>query len=120
MLWYQIFRDGPEYEKRVAQGTFTPPNFTPKQLYDAIPPHLFRRSTTRSTIYILRHLAVTALFYCLASRIHLFVDASTTNVHAARVLRATLWLAYWGWQGLAFTGIWVLGRFISHELAGEL
>ncbi|KAI4522092.1 hypothetical protein K525DRAFT_199621 [Schizophyllum commune Loenen D] len=115
MLWYQIFRDGPEYEKRVAQGTFTPPNFTPKQLYDAIPPHLFRRSTTRSTIYILRHLAVTALFYCLASRIDLFVDALTTNVHAARALRATFWLAYWGWQGLAFTGIWVLGHEAGHD-----
>ncbi|KAL1745453.1 fatty acid desaturase-domain-containing protein [Schizophyllum fasciatum] len=106
MPWYQIFRDGPEYEKRAAQGSFSPPNFTPKQLYDAVPSHLFVRSTAKSSLYILRHLAITALFFCLATRIDRVVDAITTNVHAARALRGVLWLAYWGWQGMAFTGIW--------------
>ena len=62
MLWFQIFRDGPEHEARKKRGTFTPPNLSLK-LHDAMPRHLHEKSTLKSLSYILRHIAFTWNFY---------------------------------------------------------
>ena len=116
MLWFQIFQDGPEYEARIKRGTFTPPNLSLKQLHDAVPRHLHEKSTLKSVAYILRHIAFIWGFYYLATFINVFTsspcggDAFTITALLLKYLvRPSLWILYWGWQGIAFAGIWCLG-----------
>lgn len=114
MIWYQIFQDGPEYEARKGRGTFTPPNLSIKDIHNAVPRHLFEKSTPKSLLYLSRHLAITYGFYYLATQIdnitHLAVMGDGMRyAFARRLLHMTLWILYWGWQGMAFAGIWCLG-----------
>ena len=115
MLWFQIFQDGPEYEARKRRGTFTPPNLSLKQLHDAIPRHLHQKSTLKSLAYILRHVAFTCGFYYLATLINISVPSHCGENAFAMLLkyffRSSLWILYWGWQGITFAGIWCLGVF---------
>ena len=110
MLWFQIFQDGPEYEARKKRGTFTPPNLSLKQLHDAIPRHLHQKSTFKSLGYILRHVAFTCGFYYLATLINIPVPGCRGG-NAFVMLLKSLWILYWGWQGIIFAGIWCLGVF---------
>lgn len=118
MLWFQIFQDGPEYEARKKRGTFTPPNVSLKQLHDAVPRHLHEKSTFISLGYVLRHIAFTFGFYYLAT----FINVSTSTCRGDNgvftialllnyFVRPSLWILYWGWQGITFAGIWCLGMF---------
>ena len=115
MLWFQIFQDGPEYEARKKRGTFTPPNLSLKQLHDAIPRHLHQKSTIKSLAYILRHVAFTCGFYYLATLINILTPSRCGGAAFAVLLnyfiRPSLWILYWGWQGITFAGIWCLGVF---------
>lgn len=115
MLWFQIFQDGPEYEARKKRGTFTPPDLSLKQLHDAIPRHLHQKSTFKSLAYVLRHVAFTCGFYYLATLINI-PNPSRCGGNAIAMLfkyfiRPSLWILYWGWQGITFAGIWCLGMF---------
>jgi len=114
MFWYQVFQDGPEYEARQKKSTFTPPNLTLKDVHDAVPRHLFVKSTFKSLFYVMRHLVITLLLYLFATRIDVFVNLIANGedigtVFMRRLVRATLWILYFGWQGIAFAGIWCLG-----------
>lgn len=119
MIWYQVFRDGPDYEKRKNRGTFVPPNIAMKDLHDAVPPHLFKRSTLKSLFYIIRHLAVTAAIYKLALQINVVTTEIDDNhsgwasLLVCTLLRPCLQILYWGWQGMAFAGIWCLGDLLD-------
>ncbi|KAF8911392.1 fatty acid desaturase-domain-containing protein [Mucidula mucida] len=120
MLWYQIFQDGPEYERRRAQGTFRPADIKLKDLHDAVPKHLFERSTLRSLLYIAKHLAITYAFYFFATRIDfmstvIVPGTSPFALITRKLLHNFLWLMYWGWQGFAFAGIWCLGHEAGHD-----
>jgi Domain of unknown function (DUF3474) len=112
MVWYQLFQDGPEYEARRKRSAFTPPNLTLKDVHDAVPKHLFKKNTFKSLYYVLRHLAVTVLFYYLATQIEGFVDRliDRNNLVLRALVRTVLWFTYWIWQGFAFAGIWCLGN----------
>lgn len=79
---------------------FKPPTIALKDVHAAVPRHLFVRSTTWSLYYIVRHCAVTLLFFFLA--VHIPAEGSV-------LVRAVLWAAYGVWQGFAFAGIWCLG-----------
>ncbi|KAJ3512191.1 hypothetical protein NLJ89_g3667 [Agrocybe chaxingu] len=117
MPWFQIFRDGPEYEARKKRGVFTPPNLSMKRLHEAVPRHLLERSTAKSLAYISRHIAITYMFYCLSTYINLFTTqlSSPQSIPIGYLLRQLLWLLYWGWQGIAFAGIWCLGHEAGHN-----
>ncbi|RDB28347.1 Delta(12) fatty acid desaturase [Hypsizygus marmoreus] len=120
MIWYQIFQDGPEYEARKRKGTFTPPNLSIKDIRDAVPPHLFKRSTSKSLFYVIRHLSFTYAFYYLATQIDTIANLiaggeAPRYIFARRLISATLWISYWGWQGVTFAGIWCLGHEAGHE-----
>ncbi|KAG6864376.1 hypothetical protein C0991_010084, partial [Blastosporella zonata] len=114
MIWFQIFQDGPEYEARKRKGTFTPPNLSLKDLRDAVPPELFERSTFKSLYYIVRHLAFTCAFYYFATHINDIAQLAPDDPMAHSLVRATLWILYWGWQGVTIAGIWCLGHEAGH------
>jgi omega-6 fatty acid desaturase (delta-12 desaturase) len=114
MVWFQIFQDGPEYEARRLRKTFTPPDLSLKELHNAVPKHLFQRSTLKSTFYIVTHILFTATLHVSAQRITPTLDAfAVTYIHRAFVqyfLRPVIWIFFWGWQGMCFAGIWALGE----------
>ncbi|KAG6819628.1 hypothetical protein H0H93_010048 [Arthromyces matolae] len=114
MIWFQIFQDGPEYEARKRKGTFTPPNVTMQDIRNAVPPELFEISTIKSLYYILRHLAFTYGFYYVASHISDIARFTTHVPILQHLLKGTLWVLYWVWQGIAIAGIWCLGHEAGH------
>lgn len=117
MIWYQILRDGPEYEARKRKKSFTPPDISLKDLHDAVPRHLFERSALRSSFYVVVHVASTFALYLSAKRIPAALDALAVatgyHVLVGYLLRPLIWLFFWGWQGMFFAGIWCLGTHIQ-------
>ena len=115
MIWFQIFPDGPEFEIRANRKTFAPPELSLKDLHNAIPQHLFERSTLKSGLYISVHVFLTVLLHVCAERIPLTLDqlSKTCNHPKAiqNLVQPILWVLYWGWQGMFFAGIWCLGQF---------
>jgi omega-6 fatty acid desaturase (delta-12 desaturase) len=107
MPWYQIFQDGPEFEARRNRKVFTPPNISLKLVREAVPQHLFLKSTPKSVFYISRHLLVTLAFFLFAN----WLDQSIGNL----LFKIPLWILYSGWQGMAFAGIWCLGMPFLHS-----
>ncbi|KAJ3752777.1 fatty acid desaturase-domain-containing protein [Lentinula raphanica] len=107
MLWYQIFSDGIEYEARAGKP-FVPPNITIKEVWEAVPKHLFKKSLAKSLFYIARHLLITYLFYAFAQNIDLIVSSVGGTPLARQVLKVVCWAAYWSFQGFAFAGIWCI------------
>ncbi|KAG7451506.1 uncharacterized protein BT62DRAFT_978261 [Guyanagaster necrorhizus] len=110
MPWYQIFQDGPEYEARRKRSIFTPPNVTLKDVRDAVPKHLFERSTFWGLFYVFKHLAITYSFHLFATRIDVisqFLVGGSDDRPLHSLVSAFLWLTFWAWQGFAFAGIWL-------------
>ncbi|KAF9078312.1 fatty acid desaturase-domain-containing protein [Rhodocollybia butyracea] len=113
MFWYQVFSDGVEYEARAGKP-FVPPDITIKQVWEAVPKHLFKKSTTTSLYYIARHLLITYALYVFAQNIDLVVSTIGGTPLARQVLKTVCWTAYWGFQGFAFAGIWCIGHDAGH------
>lgn len=87
---------------------FTPPDFTIKDIRDAIPKHCFERSALRGYSYILRDVA------CLAATFALFHNLVTPDHISSTPLRAALWGLYGVLQGLFATGLWVIAHECGH------
>ncbi|KAL0071161.1 hypothetical protein AAF712_001721 [Marasmius tenuissimus] len=89
-----------------------------KEIRNAIPKRLFVRQTALSLQYLIRDITLAAAFWYLASAIDPF-SKSTAVVEifspmGAQLLRWSAWTAYWWFQGLTFTGIWVIGHECGH------
>ncbi|RCI08937.1 hypothetical protein L249_5118 [Ophiocordyceps polyrhachis-furcata BCC 54312] len=89
-------------------NTFTPPDFTIKDIRDAIPKHCFDRSALTGYSYILRDLA------CLATTFVLFHNLVTPQVIPSTPVRTLLWALYTVLQGLFATGLWVIAHECGH------
>lgn len=117
MPWFQIFQDGPEYEARKKRTAFSPPNLCLKQLHDAVPKRLHKKSTLKSLRYLFRHLACTYAFFRLGLLINAFTytgpSATSFGLIATYFIRYALWILYWGWQGITFAGLWCLGMLFA-------
>ncbi|KAG8534318.1 Oleate hydroxylase fah12 [Bacidia gigantensis] len=88
---------------------FKIPDFTIKQIRDAIPSHCFERSPLRGFAYILRDIAL------LATTFYLFTTYNTP-VHIPSIsIRFFLWALYGFIQGLFGTGLWVLAHECGHQ-----
>ena len=88
---------------------FKIPDYTIKDIRDAIPSHCYNRSAIRSLSYVFRDLAVLAsVFYVF----HNYVTPETVPSYPARV---ALWTLYTVVQGLFGTGIWVLAHECGHQ-----
>lgn len=106
--------DGPEI--KADYGTlldldgnpFVPPDFTIKQIRDAIPEHCFVRSPLKGFAYIARDML------CLATTFYVFHTYVTPELVPSKPARAGLWALYTFLQGLFGTGLWVIGHECGH------
>nr|ALA48975.1 delta-12 fatty acid desaturase 2 [Umbelopsis isabellina] len=89
-----------------AQHGWEVPNFSIKEIREAIPAHCFERDTLRSFSYVAYDLSIIAALAYAAS----FID--TIPYSWARVL---LWPCYWVAQGIVATGVWVLAHECGHQ-----
>ncbi len=88
---------------------FQLPDFTIKQIRDAIPAHCFKRSAARGLGYVARDIA------SLAVTFYLFNTYLTPENVPSTPIRAALWGVYTFVQGLFATGIWVLAHECGHQ-----
>ncbi|PON27000.1 hypothetical protein TGAM01_v203949 [Trichoderma gamsii] len=87
---------------------FTVPDFTIKDIRDAIPKHCFQRSALKGYYYILRDMA------CLATTFYVFHNYVTPELIPSTPVRAGLWALYTVLQGLFGTGLWVIAHECGH------
>ena len=85
------------------------PDFTIKQIRDAIPAHCFNRSGAKGLGYVARDLA------SLAATFYLFHTYVTPENVSSTPARAALWALYTFVQGLFGTGLWVLAHECGHQ-----
>ena len=97
----------PEQQQHVTQygEIFELPYFTMKEIYNAIPPHCFNSSATRSLFYLARDVGYISILVYASSFIQYIPVAYA---------RAFLWTAYTVLQGICFTGIWILAHECGH------
>lgn len=88
---------------------FQLPDFTIKQIRDAIPAHCFERSAVRGLGYVARDIV------SLAVTFYLFHTYLTPANVPSTPLRAVLWAIYTFVQGLFGTGLWVLAHECGHQ-----
>jgi len=88
---------------------FQIPDYTIKQIYDAIPKRCFERSAATGLYYVARDLAL------LASTFYIFHNYVTPETIASRPVRAGLWTLYTFMQGVFGTGLWVLAHECGHQ-----
>lgn len=88
---------------------FEIPDYTIKQIRDAIPAHCFVRSGARGLAYVARDVA------CLATTFYLFNTFLTPANVPSTPVRAALWAIYTMIQGLFGTGLWVLAHECGHQ-----
>lgn len=87
---------------------FEVPDFTIKQIRDAIPKHCYERSAVRSLAYVVRDMIYLGTTFYLWNR---FV---TPEYVPSQPLRVVLWGVYTFLQGLFGTGLWVLAHECGH------
>ncbi|KAH8812301.1 oleate delta-12 desaturase [Xylogone sp. PMI_703] len=92
---------------------FKVPDFTIKQIRDAIPRHCFKRSAAISLYYAARD------FVSVGVVLLLFHTYASSRVIPSSGMRALLWTLYTVIQGLFATGIWVLGHECGHQAFSE-
>ena len=88
---------------------FKIPDFTIKQIREAIPPHCFERSGLRGLQYVARDLT------CLAAVFGGFYYLVTPQTVPSKFIRFGLWAVYTYIQGLFGTGLWVLAHEAGHQ-----
>ena len=88
---------------------FEIPDFTIKQIRDAIPKHCFERSGLKGLGYVARDVA------SLATTFYLFHNFVTPETIPSTAVRAALWAGYTIIQGLFGTGLWVLAHECGHQ-----
>jgi len=92
---------------------FTPPDYTIKQLRDAIPKHCFERSWVRGFAYIARDIA------CLAVTFYTAYNYVSPQHVPSTPARAVLWGLYTVLQGFFGTGLWVIAHECGHGAFSE-
>lgn len=88
---------------------FKIPDFTIKQIRDAIPAHCFHRSAITSLYYVFRDIAI------LATVFYLFNHYATPEYVPFMPARVALWTLYTVIQGMVGTGVWVLAHECGHQ-----
>ncbi|KAJ7167151.1 delta 12 fatty acid epoxygenase [Mycena crocata] len=98
---------------------YVPMEWSLKEIRLAIPPNLFKRDTGRGLLYLTRDLAFITGLSVMASLIN--VTFTATDVQrllspaGAKIGQWAAWVLYWWFQGLSFTGVWVIGHECGHS-----
>ncbi|KAL2144362.1 hypothetical protein VTI28DRAFT_9186 [Corynascus sepedonium] len=87
---------------------FQVPDFTIKDIRDAIPKHCYERSAVRSLGYVARDMVY------LATTFYVWNKYVTPEYVPSQPLRVALWGVYTFLQGLFGTGLWVLAHECGH------
>ncbi|KAJ7141609.1 linoleoyl phosphatidylcholine delta-12 acetylenase [Mycena filopes] len=87
---------------------YAPMPWSLKEIRRAIPAHCFRRNTTRSILFLCRDLAMAAALWALAARIDPLISVVQPTLALPSLATS------WWFQGLVFTGIWVIGHECGH------
>ncbi|KAK3192278.1 Oleate hydroxylase fah12 [Lecanicillium sp. MT-2017a] len=87
---------------------FTPPDYTIKDIRDAIPKHCFERSALKGYAYIARDMVY------LATTFTIFYNFVTPENIPSTLARGALWAVYTVLQGLFGTGLWVIAHECGH------
>ncbi|KAF9013478.1 delta-12 fatty acid desaturase protein [Cyathus striatus] len=95
----------------VEQETYVVPDISIKELLSAIPPHCFKRSALKSSVYLLWDFFVIA---CIYKGSHL--SSPSCPLYFGRF---ALWTLYGFWAGLFATGVWVIGHECGHQAFSE-
>ncbi|EME86311.1 uncharacterized protein MYCFIDRAFT_72590 [Pseudocercospora fijiensis CIRAD86] len=88
---------------------FQLPDYTIKDIRDAIPKHCYERSAATGLYYVARDIV------SLATTFYLFNRFCTPEYVPSMPLRAVLWALYTFVQGLFGTGLWVLAHECGHQ-----
>ncbi|KAF2966699.1 hypothetical protein GQX73_g6871 [Xylaria multiplex] len=88
---------------------FQVPDYTIKDIRDAIPKHCYERSIPTSLYYVFRDIA------SLGTTFYLFHTYVTPETIPSTPVRALLWAFYTFVQGLFGTGMWVLAHECGHQ-----
>lgn len=88
---------------------FQLPDYTIKDIRDAIPKHCFERSAAMGLYYVFRDIAILAAVFTV------FNKFCTPEYVPSYGLRAALWAGYTVVQGLVGTGLWVLAHECGHQ-----
>ncbi|KAG0232589.1 Fatty acid oxidation complex subunit alpha [Actinomortierella wolfii] len=97
-----VASEKPRYER-----DYKVPDFTIKELRDAIPAHLFERSGVRGLCHVAIDLVYASLLFLGAMQID--------KVESPLIRWGLLWPAYWVAQGIVCTGLWVLAHECGHQ-----
>lgn len=104
------FQQPPKQGLKDSYGNdFEIPDYTIKDIRDAIPKHCFERSAATGLYYVARDIAL------LAGTFVLFNKFCTPEYVPSYPLRAALWAGYTFVQGLFGTGLWVLAHECGHQ-----
>lgn len=87
---------------------FEVPDFTIKDIRDAIPKHCFERSAVKGLGYVARDVA------CIATTFYVFNRFNTAEIIPSTPIRVALWGLYTFLQGLFGTGLWVIAHECGH------
>ena len=87
---------------------FVLPDYTIKQIYDAIPPECFERKVLKSLRYVVQDLSLIILTFLVFNK---YVNPTYIPSYP---LRFVLWSWYTFIQGLFGSGIWVLAHECGH------
>ncbi|KAL4247528.1 hypothetical protein ABKN59_007340 [Abortiporus biennis] len=96
-----------EVTSNASATQFSPLPWSINEIRNAIPARLFVRDTSKGLAYLARDLVMTVTLW----RAAMYIDPLLKDY---TVLRWATWLAYWFFQGLVFTGIWVIGHECGH------
>ncbi|KAI8460468.1 fatty acid desaturase-domain-containing protein [Phakopsora pachyrhizi] len=98
-------------------STFTPPDFTIKELLDSIPAHCFKRSALKSSSYVVWDFFLSSCLIYLASHIDHYFGSSGTLLNQTPGLAAQFaaWALYGYSAGLVWTGLWVIAHECGHQ-----
>ncbi|KAI6093434.1 fatty acid desaturase-domain-containing protein [Hypoxylon rubiginosum] len=88
---------------------FEIPDYTIKDIRDAIPKHCFERSAAKGLYYVFRDIVQ------LATTFYVFHTYVTPENVPSTPARFALWGLYTFMQGLSGTGIWVLAHECGHQ-----
>ncbi|KAG6885731.1 hypothetical protein C0993_010558 [Termitomyces sp. T159_Od127] len=97
---------------------FTPMSWSLKEIRAAIPRKYFVRNMSRGLSYFARDLLMAIMIWSLAATIDPYFQRQETQDFltplGSELARWVAWGVYWWFQGLIFTGIWVIGHECGH------